>query len=263
MLDEVHRLREENAEAKHQLKHQQRGQPTAGGERQFEVQDKQQEPGVQQEQPAGPPRQHAAASMAAAEVELLELQRAQARKLAELEAELALAQQQNAELQQQLQQAQSADAAGPAGTARGSTTSAPPSPTAIAAREVAAAGPGVSAFISQLVLQEVAAAGHSEGPPAPKGMPTELAALLPASLFALPEWGAGGEATLQLTSDIYVLLDALEQEKQQLVAAVNAKQVRWVHGTRVTTGFTLLLPTCLLPAATACRRRWSSSCGAD
>jgi hypothetical protein len=118
-------------------------------------------------------------------------------------------------------------------------------------------GPAPSALISLQALQDVAggadtgdgggaaandvvqaATQHS----ASNRLPMELAALLPTALYALPQQpqraevgpagggsadvaAPGGETSLQLTSSIFLLLDALEQEKRELVAALNSKQV--------------------------------------
>lgn len=268
LLDEVHRLREENAEARHTIKRLQQQQAAAAASaaavaaqqaqqaagRQGEAADgKQQEPaGAQQEQQgaAAAPALDAAVAVAAeraAEQERQQLRQEHAAEVARLEAELSLAHRQNAELQQQLAHAQAQPgtavgaAAGDGRQQLGASpaASAAGTPTAAAA---AAGGPAASALISHSALRD--AAQHDQQPAAAQqaqqagALPPELAALLPTALYSLPASGpAGGgpgltdgEAALQLTSSIYLLLDALEEDKRQMVAALNAKQVGGCSG---------------------------------
>ena len=244
LLDEVHRLREENAELRHQVERLQQAAAAAAAtaaaqqhltaaEAETGVLAAAQEPSVANEQLAQQQQQR---------------QDMHAGELAHLQAQLVLMQRQNAELQQQLQQAQHAAAA-----AAGAHAPEPAAPAAAdaqqeevgasaaastfdtptgAAAAAAAGGPQVSPAISQEALQEAAAAaGAFTAPPRQGGLPSELAALLPTALYMPPtadggSAGVGGDAALQLTSSIYLLLDALEEEKRQLVAALNAKQVR-------------------------------------
>ena len=284
LLDEVHRLREENAEAKHQLRRLQQQHAAAAAttaaragamrQQQQHEEGKQQESGEQQEQQGAQPQ------AGGTEVERRELQRAHGAELARLEAELALMQRQNAELQKQLQHAEEAAAAAakqqPGGEASeqrvGASAALSPSSSPTAAEAAAAAGPAVSAAISHQALQQQAAGGS--GAAAQRGLPAELAALLPAALYTQPAVGSisaapDGEAALQLTSSIYLLLDALEQEKQQLVAALNSKQVQMgaaLRGWRdecanVWVGGGAPRPClCLVPCLPhQRRRRWSST----
>ncbi len=254
LLDEVHRLREESAEARHTLKRLQQQQAAAAASaaavaaQQVQVQaqagrqgeaaeGKQQEPaGAQQEQqgPAVAAAPDAAAELAA-EQERQRLRQEHAAEVARLEAELSLMHRQNAELQQQLAHAQQAQpgAATADGRQQLGGTPAAASPALTPTAAAAAAGPAASSLISQGALRQ--AAEHDQQPAAAQqaqqaaGLPPELAALLPAALYSLPAGGSGavgGEAALQLTSSIYLLLDALEEDKRQMVAALNAKQVR-------------------------------------
>lgn len=321
LLDEVHRLREESAEARHTIKRLQQQQAAASASaaavaaqqaqaqqaagRQGEVADaKQQEPaGVQQEQQrASAAGAQDAAAEQGAEQERQRLRQEHAAEVARLEAELSLAHRQNAELQQQLAHAQAQPGAAAGAAAAGGQRQLGASPAASAAATptaaAAAAGPAISAFISQSALRE--AAQHDQQPAAAEqaqqagSLPPELAALLPAALYSLPAGGpsgvASGEAALQLTNSIYLLLDALEEDKRQMVAALNAKQVRGdgercagqgaSHGAATncrcsrsvgsmctlqavglggdTSGRIPTLPGCC-PAV--CRRKWSASCG--
>ncbi|PRW60943.1 Serine threonine- kinase CTR1 [Chlorella sorokiniana] len=257
LLDEVHRLREESAEARHTIKRLQQQQAASAASaaavaaqqaqaqagRQGEAADgKQQEPaGAQQEQQgavtAAVPD---AAAEQGAEEERQRLRQEHAAEVARLQAELSLAHRQNAELQQQLAHAQAQPGAAAGAAAADGRQQLGASPAASAAATptaaAAAAGPAVSAFISQSALRE--AVQRDQQPAAAQqaeqagGLPPELAALLPAALYSLPAGGlsssgpgvAGSEAALQLTSSIYLLLDALEEDKRQIVAALNAKQ---------------------------------------
>lgn len=256
LLDEVHRLREESAEARHTIKRLQQQQAAAAASaaavaaqqtqaqqaagRQGEVADiKQQEPaGVEQEQQgAAEAGAQDAAAEQGAEQERQRWRQEHAAEVARLEAELSLAHRQNAELQQQLAHAQAQPGAAAGAMAAGGQQQLGASPAASAAATptaaAAAAGPAISAFISQSALREAAQhdqqpAGAQQGQQA-GSLPPELAALLPAALYSLPAGGpsdvASGEAALQLTTSIYLLLDALEEDKRQMVAALNAKQV--------------------------------------
>lgn len=183
-----------------------------------------------------------------------------AQELERAREELAAAQRRNAELQQQLRQAPASASAAPGGT-----------PTASAAGATS-----VSAGISQQALLE-AGSGHAAQGSQLGGLPAELAALLPSSLYTLRADGLGGDAAPQLASSIHLLLDAVEQDKRALVAALNAKQVgcagRWQGD-----GLPAAMPrglhhlggmeggACtdcrLVPLLTPRRMNWSSSCAA-
>ena len=253
----MHKLREESAEAKHQLK---RAQQALGAAQHTAAEqagargggDAATPPSAHQQASAeaATPEAAAAAQVAgeAATQRLHEVQREHAAELSRLEAELQLVQRQNVELQQRLKQA---------GAAAPGTPAAPPDAqpvgsgfTVVGGVPLPPAGPRVSGAIAEQALQDAAAAaaaaaaadGTAVGRPASvvpalPGVPPELSVLLPAALYQPPsaaggagaavaeEAAAGAEAALQLTSSIYLLLDALEQEKRQLVATVNAKQV--------------------------------------
>lgn len=255
LLDEVHRLREESAEARHTIKRLQQQQAAAAASaaavaaqtvqvqqqagRQGEAAEgKQQEPaGAQQgQQGAAVAAAPDAAAELAAEQERQRLRQEHAAEVARLEAELSLAHRQNAELQQQLSHAQAQPGAATVdGRQQLGGTPAAASPAVTPTAAAAAAGPAASSLISQGALRQ--AAEHDQQPGAAQqaqqaaGLPPELAALLPATLYSLPAGGSGAsavgsEAALQLTSSIYLLLDALEEDKRQMVAALNAKQVR-------------------------------------
>lgn len=263
LLDEVHRLREESAEARHQLKRTQQQLAAAQQTAAAAAARQQQQPngeagGGEGQGDAATGQAVAAAAAAAAEQELREAQRQHAAELSRLEAELLLVQRQNAELQQRLRAAEAAAAAAArsggaapgereAAVTRAATAgAATPQAGGIdgagqAAEPVAAggaaspSGPAVSAAISALAIQEAGAAStaaQQQGQQVQGGLPPELAALLPAALYAGPTADSSadglpnGQAVLQLSSSIHLLLDALEQEKRQLLAALNAKQVR-------------------------------------
>ncbi|KAL4442722.1 hypothetical protein ABPG77_006716 [Micractinium sp. CCAP 211/92] len=261
LLDEVHRLREESAEARHQLKRTQQQLAAAQQTAAAAAARQQQQPngeagGGEGQGDAATGQAVAAAAAAAAEQKLREAQRQHAAELSRLEAELLLVQRQNAELQQRLRAAEAAAAAAArsggavpgereAAVTRAATAgAATPQAGGIdgagqAAEPVAAggaaspSGPAVSAAISALAIQEAGAAStaaQQQGQQVQGGLPPELAALLPAALYAGPTADSSadglpnGQAVLQLSSSIHLLLDALEQEKRQLLAALNAKQ---------------------------------------
>ena len=240
LLNEVHSLREESAELRHQLKlREQQDQQREQQQQQQQQRDHTEQqtgaaPAQLPQQVAGQPAE-AAAALTSSQQE--QQQRAAAAEVARLQAEVQTMQRQNGELQEQLLHAQKEAAAAALAAAAAETAAAaagpaddsgppsqPPTP--------AAAGPPASAGISWQALQSVEPqSSGAEGMQQQAALPPELAALLPTALYvpagplSATDEVVSGTAATQLATSIHLLLDALEAEKRQLLAALSAKQV--------------------------------------